>query len=148
MRFLRSAVLVLAAGCGGMQAAAQPAPPPAAVLAERAAERFPQPVLVGDLIGRQVLRHLPSQPTLGWVRNVVRTSGGNVEVIVDYGGWFGVFDRPIAVPVEAMTLLGEYMEIVELTPEQLDTLATYDGAGASPVPHDEMIQVGLGYPAH
>lgn len=39
-------------------------PPPGMSLAESAAMRFPQPVRVGDLLGRQVLRPVESQDVL------------------------------------------------------------------------------------
>ena len=43
-------------------------PPPGMSLTESAAMRFPQPVRVGDLIGREVLRPVESQDVLGRVR--------------------------------------------------------------------------------
>src|SRR5215469_7111364 len=43
-------------------------PPPGMSLAESAAMRFPQPVRVGDLLGREVLRPVESQDVLGRVR--------------------------------------------------------------------------------
>jgi len=125
-------------------------------LAEAAARRFPQPVRVGDLLMRQVLQPLPSQPTLGWVRNVVKRSDGTIDVVVDYGGVLGplgrpaanLLTRPIAVPVDAMVLLGQYVEIVDFTPDQLKRFKTFDGAGATPLPPDSIIRVGLARPSH
>ena len=43
-------------------------PPPGMSLAESTAMRFPQPVRVGDLLGREVLRPVESQDILGRVR--------------------------------------------------------------------------------
>ena len=71
-----------------------------------------------------------------------------VKIVVQHGGWFGLGGRPIAVPVEAMVLLGIEMEIVDLTPEQLDELPSFDGIGATLIAADDTIQVGLGRPAH
>ncbi len=127
--------------------AQQPAPPGMS-LAEAAARRFPQPVRVGDLLKRQVLRPMESQPTLGWVHDVVKRTDGSIEIVVDYGGVFGLFARPIAVPVEAMVLLGQYMEIVDFTPDQLKQFKTFDGAGTAPLPPDSVIRVGLARPSH
>jgi hypothetical protein len=95
-------------------------------LAKKAAHRFPQPVRVGTLIDRTVLEPLESQPVLGHVRDLVRTSKGAIEVVVDYGGFFGFGARPIGVPVEAMVLLGQYMEIVDFTPAELDKFPPFD----------------------
>src|SRR5271170_5276597 len=90
-------------------------PPPGMSLAESAAMRFPQSVRVGDLLGRQVLRPVESQDVLGRVRRVVRDANGQILVVVDFGGFLGFGSRPIAVPVDAMVLLGQDMEIVAFT---------------------------------
>lgn len=133
---------------GAAAAQAQLPAPPGMSLAEAAAKRFPQPVRVGDLLGRQVLRPIESQPTLGWVQSVVRRADGTIDVVVDYGGWFRFLNRPIAVPADAMALLGQYLEIVDFTPKQLDQFKTFDGAGTSPLPPDSIIRVGLARPSH
>ncbi len=132
---------------GGPALAQQPAPPGMS-LAEAAAKRFPQPVRVGDLTNRTVLRPLESQPVLGHVAQVVRSGDGAVEIVVRYGGLLGIGARPIAVPADAMALLGADLEIVDLTPAQLSGLPTFDGAGTVPIPPDDTIRVGLARPSH
>ncbi len=129
-------------------AGAQEAKPAGMSLAEAASRRFPQPVQVGTLIKRQVLQPLESQPTLGWVHAVVKQADGSVDVVVDYGGFRGLFSRPIAVPVEAMVLLGSYMEVVDFTPKQLQAFKTFDATAATPLPPDSVIKVGLARPSH
>ncbi len=116
-------------------------------LAEKAAERFPQPVPAGTLLRRTVLEPLESQPVLGHVAGVVRAGDGTIDVVVDYGGFLGFGARPIAVPIDAMTLLGEDMEIVDFTPAQLRTFPTFEGAG-TPLPPDQIVHVGLSRPSH
>jgi len=98
------AALAQSATPGGMP------PPPGMSLAESAAMRFPQPVRVGDLLGREVLRPVESQEVLGRVRRVVRDQNGQIMVVVDFGGFLGFGTRPIAVPVDAMVLLGQDIE--------------------------------------
>ncbi len=127
--------------------AQQPAPPEPAVVA-RAAGRFPQPVRVGDLLRRQLLRPVEQQNVLGRVERVVRRPDGAVLVVVSLGGVFGLGTRPVAVPVEATALLGEHLALMDLSPEQLGALPTFDGAGAAPVPPGETIRVGLVRPFH
>ncbi len=127
--------------------AQQPAPPGMS-LAEAAARRFPQPVRVGDLLKRTVLQPLESQPSLGSVQTVVRRADGRIDIILKFDVAFWIFTRPIAVPVDAMALLGAAMEVVDFTPGQLDTFKTDDGAGATPLPPDSIIQVGLARPSH
>ena len=103
------------------RAIAQESAPPGMSLAAAAARRFPQPVNVGSLIGRSVLQPLSSRPVLGHVAQVVRSdddivrsAGGVVQVVMSYGGLFGIGSRLIAVPVDAMVLLGDEMEVRRL----------------------------------
>jgi hypothetical protein len=123
-------------------------PPPGMSLAESAAMRFPQPVRVGDLLGRDVLRPVESQDVLGRVRRLVRDRDGQIMVVVDFGGFLGFGSRPIAVPVDAMVLVGEDMEIVAFTPEQLRQLPTFSPTGTTDVADDTIIKVGLAKPSH
>ena len=146
MRNARALAAALALGLGA--AHAQSPAPPGMSLAEAAAKRFPQPVDVGSLVGRRVLQPLETQPTLGFVRVVVKAADGQVAVVVDYGGVLGAFTRPIAVPVDAMVLLGPYMEIVDFKPAELDKMPTYEGAGFTALPPDAVIRVGLARPSH
>jgi hypothetical protein len=123
-------------------------PPPGMSLAESAAMRFPQPVRVGDLLGREVLRPVESQDVLGRVRRLVRDRDGNIMVVVDFGGFLGFGTRPIVVPVDAMVLLGQDMEIVAFTPDQLQTFSTFSSSGTTDVANDTIIKVGLAKPSH
>ena len=110
--------------------------------------RFPQPVRVGDLIGREVLRPVESQDVLGRVRRVVRDQKGQIMVVVDFGGILGFGRRPIAVPVNAMALLGQDIEIVAFTPQQLQQFPTFSPSGTTAVANDAIIKVGLAKPSH
>jgi PRC-barrel domain len=123
-------------------------PPPGMSLAESAAMRFPQPVRVGDLVGREVLRPVESQDVLGRVRRVVRDANGQIMVVVDFGGFLGFDSRPIAVPVDAMVLVGQDMEIVAFTPKQLRQFPTFSPVGTTDVADDAIIKVGLAKPSH
>ena len=124
-------------------------PPPAGMsLAESAAMRFPQPVLVGDLLHREVLRPVESQDVLGRVRELVRDSSGRILVVIDFGGFLGFGSRPIAVPVDAMVLVGRDMEVVAFTPQQLRQFPTFSPSGITAVSGDTIIKVGLAKPSH
>src|SRR5271168_4622709 len=123
-------------------------PPPGMSLAESAAMRYPQPVRVGDLLGREVLRPVESQDILGRVRRVVRDRNGQIMVVIDFGGFLGFGTRPIAVPVDAMVLLGKDMEIVAFTPKQLQQFPTFSPSGTTDVADDTIIKVGLAKPSH
>ena len=123
-------------------------PPPGMSLAESAAMRFPQPVRVGDLLGREVLRPVESQDVLGRVRRLVRDRDGRIMVVVDFGGFLGFGARPIAVPVDAIVLLGQDIEIVAFTPDQLRQFPTFSPSGTTDVADDTIIKVGLAKPSH
>ena len=139
---LASAAHAQSATPGGMP------PPPGMSLAASAAMRFPQPVRVGDLLGREVLRPVESQNVLGRVRRVVRDRNGQIMVVIDFGGFLGFGSRAIAVPVDAMVLLGRAMEIVAFTPKQLRQFPTFSPSGTTDVSDDRIIKVGLAKPSH
>ena len=147
--------LVLAAlPCAAVTAEAQSAspggmpPPPGMSLAHSAAMRFPQPVRVGDLLRRAVLQPVESRVLLGYVRDVVRDRTGSLAVVVDLGGVLGVGGRPIAIPVDAMVLLGDETEVVAFTPAQLERFPTFQPVGTSSLPKSAVIRIGLAKPSH
>jgi hypothetical protein len=143
------AVMVMAAALlTGSRTRAQEPAPAGANLAEFAARRYPQPVRVGDLIGRPVLQPLESRPVLGHVTRVVRLANGSIRLVMNFGGWFGFGSRVIAVPVDAMVLLGSELEILDFTPEQLRRFPTDEGAGDRVLADDDVIRMGLAHPSH
>ena len=144
---LRLVAVLLVAGLAAPGRSAD-APPSLAQLQALTAKRFPQPVKVGDLIGRQVLRHLGNQPTIGFVSDVVAGADESVVVVIDLGGRFAFSRRPVAVPVEAMALNGQFLEVNAYTPEQLAALPTFSATGKNSVPTDTMLSLALSKPAH
>jgi hypothetical protein len=107
--------------------------------------RFPQPARVRDLIGLPVLDGYDN--TLGYVQRVVRTRDGKIQLIVRYGGWFGWIgwrQRPVAVPIEAVALLGPHVAAMEMTPEQFRAAPTWhESANAIEIGPEETIRVAL-----
>jgi len=127
--------------------AQQPAPPDAD-LAAFAARRMPQPVRVGDLIGRTVLQPVESRVVLGHVTGVIRLGKDQIAIVMIYGGFFGFGGRIIAVPADAMVLLGTELEVLDFTPEKLNGFATFDSSGSVPLAADDVIRMGLAHPSH
>jgi hypothetical protein len=121
----------------GMNDAEKPMP-----MEERMQRRFPQPVRVGDLIGLPVLDDNDS--TIGFVRQVVRTSEGKIKLIVSYSRWFGWFGRPVAVPIEAVIILGRQLASVDMAPSEYTAAPTWQGKDALILQNGETILVGLG----
>jgi hypothetical protein len=123
----------------GMDDASKPMP-----MTERMSRRFPQPVRVGDLVGLPMLND--SASTLGYVRQVVRTSAGKAELIVAYNkwfGWFGWFTRPVAVPVEAVGIEGRQLVSLDMPPNEYATSPTWQGDNATALPGDATIRIAL-----
>lgn len=147
---LAASLLVVMARVAGAQSPAPGGmPPPQGMsLADSNAMRFPQPVRVGDLIGEDVLRPVESQQVLGRVHGLVRGSDGQVLVVMDFGGFVGFGSRLIAVPANAMVLLGQVMEVAAYTPKQLRRFPTFSPAGTTKLANDVIIKVGLAKPSH
>lgn len=117
-------------------------------LKQSTAMRFPQPVRVGDLLHRLVLRPVESQNILGRVHAVIQNAQGEIMIVMNIGGFYGYGGRLIAVPADAMVLLGQDMEVVAYTPKQLRAFPTFNAAGTTPVPQDTIIKMGLAKPSH
>ncbi len=145
-RVLACAVLISGTALAQSHAPAGLPPPTGMSLAQSAAMRFPQPVRVGSLIGEDVQEPLESHVVLGTVRALVREADGRIDVVLRYGGWFG--SRPIAVPLDAMVVVGQVMEIVAYKPPQLRRFPTFLPAGSTPLPPDAIVRVGLAKPSH
>jgi hypothetical protein len=140
--------IALAMCCAGAAGYAQASSPADADLAELQAQRFPQPVRVGDLIGRQILAPLESRPILGSVVAVVREPQKTLAIVMKHGGFLGFGGRLIAVPAAAIGLVGKELMLVDLTPEQLDARPTFVAGDAVALAADEEIHMGLAHPAH
>jgi hypothetical protein len=108
---------------------------------ERMRRRFPQPVRVGDLIGIPVLDD--DSRTLGHVRQVVRTPQGNIELIVNYGGWFGWGARPIAVPIEVVAIFGRQLASLDMPPRAYAAAPTWRDGADTVLPLDVSVAVAL-----
>lgn len=122
-------------GHGRLGGASLAALPPA----ERAERRFPQPVRVGDLADQQVLEDTAQQAVLGRVRGVVREGGGALRVLVDLGGVLGFGARRVAVPIEAVALLGQYVVVVDLDRAALAALPTWAGGAPALAPNETVL---------
>lgn len=115
---------------------------------EADAERFPQPVRAGDLIGRDVIAPVESQDWLGRIRKVVKDGTGNPRVVMTFGGFFGLGGRLICVPLKDLALTGYSLQAVGIDPEALKAMPTCDGGAESPIDPNAVLRVGLAKPAH
>jgi len=118
---------------------------------EKMQARFPQPAKVGHLIGLPVLDGNDS--TIGYVKQVVRTPDGKIQLIVPYGKWFGwapdgwLFAwgrRPVAVPIEVVAILALQINAVDMDRGAFDRAPTWVGGQSTPIPPDQVINIALG----
>ena len=146
---LVAVVLLLAAPTRAQSPAPGGMPPPAGMsLARSAAMRFPQPVRVGDLVGRPVLQPVEAQSVLGRVDAIVRDGAGTLMVELELRQWFGLRSRTVAVPVDATVLVGQIVEVVAYTPKELWRLPIFDPSGTTKLGDEAVIRVGLAKPSH
>ena len=109
---------------------------------EQMNRRFPQAVRVGDLIGLPVLDDRAS--TLGFVRQVVRTADGKIQLIVSYSRWFGWFGHPVAVPIEAVGMEGRQVASLDMPRSEYAAAPTWQAQDAVVLPDDATIRIALG----
>jgi hypothetical protein len=118
---------------------------------EKMARRHPQPVRVGDLIGLPVLDDQDS--TIGYIRDVVRTPAGKIQLVVPYGRWFGwirwggPFDwdrRPVGVPIERVAILGRQVDALEMPRADFDKAPVFVTSENRSIDRDETIRIALG----
>ncbi len=110
-------------------------------LEARMSRRFPQKVRVGDLIGLPMLDD--NDVTLGHVRKVVRTPEGKIRLIVSYSPWFGWFGRPVAVPIEAVAILGRQIASIEMPPKEYEAAPTWTDGRDQAIPENDIIRIAI-----
>jgi hypothetical protein len=116
---------------------------------EKMNRRFPQPVRVGDLIGLPVLDYQDS--TIGYVREVVRTPDGKIQLVVPYGRWFGWVKtggpfarRLVGVPLETVAILARQINALDMSREEFDTAPDFAKGASTPIPPGETIRIAIG----
>jgi hypothetical protein len=113
---------------------------------ERMNSRFPQAIRVGDLVGLPVLDGLDN--TLGFIQQVVRTPEGKIQLVVPYRrslGWLpsGVGRRSVAVPIEAVAILGRQVAALEMEPEDFDKAPTFAATSATALSLNDQVRIAI-----
>lgn len=107
----------------------------------RMRRRFPQKIRVGDLIGLPVLDD--NDVTLGHIQQMVRNPQGKIKLIVSYSRWFGWNGRLVAVPIEAVAILGRQLASLDMQPQDYAAAPTWSGGDDRVIPNDEIIHVAI-----
>jgi hypothetical protein len=110
---------------------------------QRMQSRFPQPVRVGDLIGYPLFDD--QARTLGRIRAVVRTNTDKIELIVDYGGLFGMSwgSHLVAVPLEVVGIAGRHVSSLDMPDSEFAIAPTWQDGDAQRLPADTVIRIAL-----
>jgi hypothetical protein len=107
--------------------------------------RFPQPAKVGDLIGLPVLDDYDL--TIGYVRHVVRTPQGKIQLVVTQGGWlgpwFGIGTRLVAVPIEVVAILARQINALDMSRQEFAAAPTWTEGGDQTLAPTESIRIAL-----
>ena len=141
---VRSTALAAASAEGGDPAEPEPLPE------QKMQARFPQPAMVGHLIGLPVLDGGDS--TIGYVKEVVQDSDGKIKLIVPYAKWFGwVRDgswlargrRPVTVPIEAVAILALQIDALDMDRDAFDRAPTWSPGTAKPLASNQVIKIAI-----
>jgi hypothetical protein len=108
---------------------------------ERMKRRYPQPIRVGDLVGARVSDN--DSRTIGYVRHVVRTPQDRIDLIVDYGGWFGWGTRPVAVPIAVLGVFGREVASLDMPRSDYASAPTWQSSSDTVLPNDDSVRIAL-----
>lgn len=108
---------------------------------EKMQRRYPQPARVGDLIGLPLLDD--NDRTLGHIKHVVKTQAGKLQLIVTYGGFLGLGQRLVAIPIEVVAIAGRQLASLDMTRAEFDAAPTWNATQTTPVAANEVIRVAL-----
>ena len=117
----------------------------------RADARFPQPVRVGDLPSRYLIEPEESQHILGRVQGVVKAQDGSNQLVVKVGGrfaWLGFGNRLALVPTDDVALLGQYVALMDIDPDDLPKQPTFKPGSLAALASKAVIKVGIVKPFH
>ena len=109
--------------------------------AEKWKRRFPQPVLVSDLIGRQVLDR--DQGVLGYVEAVVTAPDGEIHIAFRRRRLVLFRGETVVVPNILAALLGPFVMLPEMSDEDIAGLPVFRPAAYATVDGGSRIRMAL-----
>jgi hypothetical protein len=109
---------------------------------ERMKRRYPQPIRVGALVGARVSDN--DSRTIGYVRQVIRTPQGKIDLVVDCCGLLGFGTRPVAVSIAVLGVFGREVASLDMPRSDYSTAPTWQSAaGDTVLSNDDMVQIAL-----
>ena len=110
-------------------------------LEEKYERRFPQRVHVSDVLGKAMIED--DFTLVGYVRSVARTRDGKIEFIVPYDGLFGLGQRLVAVPIEAVASIGTSIVALDMPKEKFRKAPTWFDVDLQVLDANEVIRVAV-----
>lgn len=95
---------------------------------------------VGTLIGQDVFS--ATGDAIGEIDDVVMISGENMA-IVGVGGFLGIGERDVAVPLTELTLRNDAVTAMGYNRAQLDALSEFNEDAATPLEDDQTVKLGM-----
>lgn len=105
------------------------------------ARRYPQPVLVGDLMRYQFTEF--DRRGIGDIQNVVRTASGKIELIVLLNHRFGWSRRPVAIPIELVGIRGIEVVALDINTDMIRALASWSKGADTVLDPKDSIRIAL-----
>ena len=81
--------------------------------------------------------------TIGYVRHVVRTPEGKIQLIVNHGKFFGWGGRLVPVPIELVAILARQIAALDMPREDFAASPTWSEASTRSLPADETIRIAI-----
>ena len=126
---------------GSPHGGTQPPAPASLSQEEKWRRRYPQPVLVSDLIGRQMLNR--DQGVLGHIETLAKGPDGEIVIAFARRRLFLFKGAVVQVPAKVAALLGPFVMILDLSFEEIDALPAYRADGLQPVDRSSKILMAL-----
>ena len=96
-------------------------------------------VSVADLEDRKVVSYEGER--IGEIGNVVN-SGGQAVAIIEHGGFLGIGENKVAVPLDRLGMRGDDLVLLGLTEEQMKALPDFDFNAGEEMRSEDAIEIG------
>jgi sporulation protein YlmC with PRC-barrel domain len=92
---------------------------------------------VNDMLGTDVIGERGEN--IGEVDEMVLTNEGEPAAVVGVGGFLGIGEREVAVPLARFTMEGDRLVLDSMTQGQLENMAEFDSRATESLPRERRI---------